>query len=370
MQKPEAAAKAALAAGAVSLGSRSRFDSLGLRARRKGAPRLHAGLGGWLTWELVDRNGRVKRGGEQHNLFLDQGLNAIATSPLVPDSNSGIGDWFTHACVGTGASAPSEADTELGSELARTATTLSTSLERPSNGRYVMSKTWSFGFGQGNGNLTEWGIARAASGQLIVRELIRDSNGTPVVISKTSDFELRLTYTFEVQLSPVTPTAHDVVIAGLNGGDPINGTISFLGGGVGNGATSTIVVEYDLKTFAYVAAGVTGSFSGRTDAGRPFISDSVVSGYTASNANAANAMGTRSSSAFTPGVWERSVSAVYGTGVGNFTIAAIGIVGAGQVGTDRRAGFVFNIDAGDRPTKDNEHILTIDNLLTVTWGRD
>lgn len=328
------------------------FARARITARRAPQPKIDAGIGGWIEWQLIDRQGRVARGGEQHNLFLNQGLDLIATSPLHTPS------WFTHAAVGTGSSTPDAADTALDSELSRTSTFVpgQDSTVRSSPGVYELSRQWEFGFAVGNGNLSEWGIARAGTGQLAVRELFRDAGGTPIVITKTSDYQLRIRYTCRISLSPTTVTAASFSLSGIG---LVSGTISFKAG-------QSNAPNLDLRVFGLVASAstVSGTQQGRCSAS-PQVHSTNYEGSNILSGVDTN----RQHSTFTPGVWQRSVTPHFATGDANSLIATLAVIGHDFGITTLYPGFVFAIDEDDRFVKDNEHTLTINDLLTVTWGR-
>lgn len=328
------------------------FERARITTRRASSPKIGAGIGGWIEWQLIDRQGRVVRGGEQHNLFLDQGLNAIATGAgngLISPS------WFLTAVVGVSSTEPSVSDVALADQVSRTTTVLSGSLTRPANGTYRFQRTFEFDFNAANGNLTEWGV-EAQGEALVVRELFRDSSGEAIVITKTADYKLRITYACELTFSPITPTPGSFVIDGIG---LINGNYMFYGGESAAGATGAM----DLKAFNATAKGIQhGNASGV--AGN-FLSGSGYNGIP--NPGTTNNSSSRIVSPFTPGVWERSMGLVFGTNTSNTEIRSMGVNGG--EGTVIRPGFAFDLEPTDRFTKDDEHTLTINDMLTVTWGR-
>jgi hypothetical protein len=337
-----------------------------IRDRRAPSPSLRAGIDGWAEWELVDRGGRVVRGGQQHNLFLDQGLDLITyTDPSTVGPLRNNASFFSHAAVGTGSTAPAVSDVSLQAEVARTGTKISTSITRPANGSYDLMNQWEFDFGVANGNLTEWAIARGSSGFLCVRELFRDEFGDPVVITKTSDFKLRIRYTCRFTLSPIsyTPGEYSFDITGIG---TINGGMLWIGGA---GAAAA----YDLQVFGYTAAART-SFQ-LSEVTTPRYKTNVPSGYTESTNQGAifDRDGVVSFSSYTNGTFTRKISSVFSdTDRANITgIRTLGLCGQYNTGSGGAAlwGYAFVIDAADAFTKDNEHRLTINDFLTVSWDR-
>lgn len=341
------------------------------RIRPRNAPRvrMHAGMEGRIRWGLIDRSGREVRGGEQHNLLLDSFLDYIATSTH-PVGFTGynwttnlIQESFDYCAVGTGSAEPDVTDTALGSEVARTGTALGTTNARTSNGVYEVSDTYEFDFAEANGNLTEWGMAPESTGGLHVRELFRDEVGDPVTVTKTSDYKLRVVYTFTVTLTPTTLTPGSFAITNIG---TINGDYLWMGG-------KSAAIGADLMTFAAVAAGslVTsiGAFGSTIGTGYPTKYPSAYT-YLAKYDGRFSHAGSCTVAPYTGGTYERTVTEVeMGTADGNQEWKDITVFRASPVSTYKRGAFVFAIDAGDRFTKDDLHILTIDNPITVSWGR-
>lgn len=156
----------------------------------------------------------------QHNLILNKGLDhglanlgGYIQHPVEGAAYYGFERLFVYVAVGTGTTAPDNNQTGLSSEIARTAANLNLGTgrtrQRLSNGVYRVTFTRAFDYSQANGNLTEFGGSHSgnmADGTL-TRELFRDNGGNPIVISKTSNERLAITYHFEVTLTPTTETA-------------------------------------------------------------------------------------------------------------------------------------------------------------------
>lgn len=335
------------------------------RDRQAPKPRIGAGLEGWVSWGLIDRQGRVVKGGEQHNLILDGFLDHIATAT----NSSGSGNssahglrafdgFLTHYAVGTGSTEPDVTDTALEALLGSTTTiTRGPTISRPSHGLYQILLEREFDFGVGNGNLTEFGFGAGSASNILVRELFRDNQGDPITITKTSDYKLRIAYTLEVGLSPVTLTPASFTISGIG---TISGEYAWTGG------SSPADTGTDLAQFSRLAGG-------RQLAA--VLSDDTTSWAYATNINGVNtSSASRASSVsyseYTPGDYGRSMSALWGTGNGNVAEArSLRVQGISNVSPPNRTGWMFEIDENDRFAKDNLHTLTIDDLLTVSWGR-
>jgi len=336
-------------------------QGLQIRDRRAPQPKVGAGIGGWFQLELVDRRGRLTWEHQQHNLFLDSGLDRIGQSSGYLGYMLNAQD-ISRCAVGVGSADPDVSDTALVSELARTATLVPGAVDehrRVAAGVYELERSFQFGFDQANGNLTEIGFAWGAGpGNLWMRELIRDPGGNPITLTKTDDFILRAKYTLRFTLSPVTPTAGSFAVAGWG---LLNGTFMFRGGGAGplnNGNT-------DYRAFREAAAGI----------GVVGLASSVAASTDyASTQHLGTVSSIRDSSsqvsAFTSGSWQRSVDCTFGVSQSNGVISTIGLHGAGVTNnSNSQPGFFFLVDEEDRQEKDSEHILTIERIIGVTWGR-
>jgi hypothetical protein len=155
----------------------------------------------------------------QRNLILNKGLDhglanwgGIINHPVEGVQYRGFEQMFVYVAVGTGTNAPAVGQTGLQNELARTAANLGLGAGRTrvrlSDGVHRVTFTRAFDYAQANGNLTEFGgshSANAADGTH-TRELFRDGGGNPIVISKTSNERLVITYHFEVTLTPTVQT--------------------------------------------------------------------------------------------------------------------------------------------------------------------
>ena len=177
-----------------------RYEVGRYRERLRSGP---GGLGRGRVWT-------PERVGEQHNLILDGGYD-------LPPSY-GFTGLAKYAAVGTGSTAPSAGDTGLGAEVARTNNIPSGEPDQtahPSTGHYEFTRTREFTEAEvGGQNLTEWGWAPAATGQLLTRELFRDGNGTPVTLTLAADQRLRLIYTYALDVSPTgaSPAAFSLAL--------------------------------------------------------------------------------------------------------------------------------------------------------------
>lgn len=358
-----------------------------IRERRAPPAKLGASLKGWLSWQLVNRQGREVAAGEGPNLILDQGLDLVATTLLkYEESGVGAGGYFPiigYAAVGTDSTSPSTSDTGLGAEVARTNTTFSTdAISRPSAGVYELVKSIEFGYEQANGVLTEWGFSPSAAvgSNLFNRALFLDSGGSPDAVTKTEEEKLRLTYTLEVSLSPVTLTAGSFSLTGVG---TVSGDYSLLGG-----SAPALITERnhapDLYLFSALARGALGVVGGLAQvpllgsarvlsvdrSGVTYTDDVVNDRDDTSSTVARDVTGMRD--VYTPGSFTRTGGSwKWDTSYGNLDpIKGFGLGGNAIVGSAPPAylGYVFDLDPGDEFSKDDEHALSI-GVPTVTWGR-
>lgn len=335
------------------------------KVRERNAPKINpsVGINGYITWKLINKSGKVTREGEQSNLILDSGLDAIAVSGL------GSGTW-DYMSVGTGSSAPSTTQTSLDSQVARQIGSVA-STTRTADGVYLIEMFYELGYSTGNGNLTEWGASSGSSGNLFSRELFRDSGGNPITVTKTSEEILRITYYVEITISPVVPTSASLTIANIG---TINGVHTFLGDNSG-----------DLATVNRFASGIWGPEAGypvpylHTASLSPTISSysSGVSVSSTSHVGTLSSYPRDSTTDFSPyvsGSYQRTLNRIYaGTGESNYQIASIAFCKRRITYTQvfpGDAGWIFLFDEADRFTKDNLHTLTFTGGPTLSWGRN
>lgn len=361
-----------------------------VRERRAPPARVGASLKGWLSWQLVNRQGREVRAGEGPNLILDQGLDQIASVLILfqRSSSAAVPTYFPiirYAAVGTNSASPTASDTGLGSEVARTDTTFATeTITRPSPGVYELTRFIEFDYDEANGNLTEWGFSNSASvgSNLFNRALFTDSGGDPDTVTKTDEEKLRLTYTLEVALSPVAFTAGSFAITGVG---TVNGDYTLLGSAAPASRTD-LGKGPDLLLFSALARGAlaTVRLTGfRLDTAGIMAEDADLSGVTYTDdiadhndlvANQVAREVYEERDAYTPGSFTRTGGLWrFDTAYGNLDpIKGFYIGGSleddGFGGVDQRMGYAFDLDLADEFSKDDEHALTI-GAPTVTWGR-
>lgn len=320
-------------------------------------------LDGWIRWEMVNRDGRVTRGGEQHNLFLDAALDRMALNGGTWSGPGFGGNGFLdRAVVGTSSVEPDPSDTALGNQVAMSSLTYTGySTEEPigsDDGVIRMSKGVEFDFDEANGNLTEWGIVTGIVSDtryLITRELFRDEVDDPVTITKTSDEKLRITYYLDAAYGPTVPEAVSFDITGVGN---VSGEAGVTRGseGVGYHQALSGVIRDDLATWASSGPYAYACPSDWTPAfdTRPSMPSS------------SSRYRELSAPAYVPGSYEQTVS--FSAATDRLNYEHYGYAVLQKSGTSTLGGWAFRFDDADRLTKDDLHILDMD-LMKITWAR-
>ena len=147
---------------------------------------------------------------QQKNLILDKGLQYAM-------QNRQFARLHSYIAVGTGSVAPDVTQTALGNEIARTNQTLNLGPDFEvivnGDGDYTIRRTRGFDYNQANDNLTEFGGSESnlVSAGVNTRELFRDANGNPIVITKTSNERLAIIYSLRIVITPAALTDYGTV---------------------------------------------------------------------------------------------------------------------------------------------------------------
>ncbi|OWL95023.1 hypothetical protein CBQ26_13290 [Deinococcus indicus] len=310
---------------------------------------------GWLHYQLLSEGGLILKEGEQHNLILNSGLDYYAAY--------GIRGSVDVAHVGTGSTAPAVTQTGLAAPLA---TTRQIGVSYPRTTRtaegvynYVLERE--FGFQEANGNLTEWGYGPNGAGNLSVRELFRDANGNPIVISKDSTQKLRLTYTLQITVGPTARTAGAVTIDGVG-----TRTGSYHLCGVGDHAGDLQIV--DMIMVAQMPSGMFGGLqNGMTLQGGAEWRTSDYNLWRHLDGGTYTSPNAGSSPAYVAGSYTRQGQTYsWDTSQYNGAVVAVTILCA----TDyyNRHAWVWSFDPGQEFVKSDLDRLTLRGP-SVTWGR-
>lgn len=310
------------------------------------------GLGRAKVW-VVDQEA------EQHNLVLNQTYDSLIAS-------HGFTLLTRYAVVGTGSTPPAATQTGLVAEARRTNRdqnngTNTFSYTRVANGVYEQTVVREFLETEvGNLNLTEWGFSpsNTAGGNLICRELFRDGNGNPIVITPAADQRLRLIYNTRVTLSPTVAVSASINISGI--GVRTGKYVLTLSTGGTNGSYPDLIV---------VELGITGSIidsGGRPNTSYQYIylhSVALPTTYTDTASNISTLGGKWPGlQAYVSGSRQRKTNPVtFASNEANGTIRTIGL------GPVWGGGFRFVLDPGQEFTKTDLYKLTIGEF-TVTWG--
>lgn len=181
------------------------------------APRV--GFEGIVTVQLGrnlragDKNPLILREWQFKNLIVDAGIDQIM------NGSTAINQMLGYLAVGTNSTAPAASDTGLGAEVTRV----------NSNGGFAdtvgdgasfeyrwLKRTRLFLEAEGNGNLTECGFFKNAAGApMWMRQLFKDSGGTPTTIIKTAADQLRVIYELRVY-PPNSDVAGTIAISATN----------------------------------------------------------------------------------------------------------------------------------------------------------
>ncbi len=315
-----------------------RYEVGSYRERLRSGP---GGLGRSWIWkpDLV---------GEQHNLVV----NSVGDTMAVTDWSQ----LAVQALVGTGSNAPSVTDTALQNQVAWSITRPPGSQDKTtyggSPGIWIREVRREFTPSQVGGvNLTEWGFADA-SNRLLARELFRDSTGNPIVLTLASDQGLRLYYSYQITLAPIT----QAVSINITNIGTVTGTL-----GISRYSTTG---RYDFDTFTLFATASPNLNIFVFLTARTFAYDNGVWGadnYVAIGGPPLPASGAGYYS-YTSGSRQRQIRVEIPTSAGNGTIYALGFGNKNAVAT----GIYLKFDPGSEITKDSLHKLVLDPW-TITW---
>lgn len=277
-----------------------------------------ARIQGIMHVELVHaRTGLIARQLTFPNLIVDAGLDAIGTTMIATLTN--------YCAVGTGNSAPAVNQTALDVEVVRTNATGGFAEERGIDG--ALAYTWwkrtrVFTTAQANATLAEIGFFQSSSaGTMFARQLIKDELGNPTTITKTSEYELRVTY--EVRWYIPAQTEYSALVNGVSetirtrAASATNGTSQSGHGWRPDGDGTFNTAGFEISTLC------TGSLGAVT---------SVPSGALANSSSMIT-------DAYVPGSYERTSLARWDAAVANDTVVK-SIVTPRQLVSVSRAGYM------------------------------
>ena len=335
--------------------------------RRPPPVQMGARAKGRIHWQLVDRQGRVAREGETHNMILDQGLDYVPTYGFATG-------MIAYCAVGTNSTAPTVSDTALGAEVARTnATFASTSLTRTADGVYDLVKNFEFGYAEANGNLTEFGISPLATtpGYLFSRELFRSGTGTAETVTKTSAYKLHIVYTLTVTLGPTVSTVGSVAITNVTP-NPLTGHYMLVAPNQSSRKSDLGLINWLILRTTPARKGTYGDDGPAIDSltvdsnayldyANAHWSNMVSHGMVAQGSPPAYVAGSHQIGSYQQ--WADTAymnDTIYGFRMNGYS--------SYYTGTTSDPGYVFAFDAGTSFTKDNLHSLSVGTPI-VSWSR-
>lgn len=180
---------------------------------------------GHFKVELVHRSGFIVRTLEFDNMITDAGLDYIASQTTLQARQ--------YAAMGTGGTTPSTSDTGLVAEISPSSTNRKSTTDTAYTSSvytagppdyHTRTCTYTFDFSQANGNLTEIGLFSANSGGTMwTRQLLKDGGGSPTTITKTTDYQLIITYSIRMNLLQSDVTS-SITISGSSYATTIRGS--------------------------------------------------------------------------------------------------------------------------------------------------
>lgn len=177
----------------------------------------HIGLEGIVHFKFTNSKTGEVREYEFKNLVLNSGIDYYMTSNY----------WFISGCILGSSSVPPVATDTTITNILGTSTTFQTSGVGGSNTTtlpYYTSFYWTCRFIEGvaTGNIAQvamaYGSVNAANNTydgLFSKALVKDSNGTPITITKLADEVLDVTYTLRIY-SPSSDVTGTTTISGVN----------------------------------------------------------------------------------------------------------------------------------------------------------
>ncbi len=269
------------------------------------------------------------------NLILDTGLNRWGTGAII-----------THCQVGTGNTAPVNADTALVTYVAGSSTQQASANGAQGSPPYYGYQQYTFRFAAGvaTGTLAEVGVGWASSGSLFSRALILDGGGSPTTITVLADEVLDVTY--ELRFYPPLVDVTDIL------------TISG--------------VDYD---YVFRASGVTSAsywpliVTGAIGAsgGESVAYNGAIGAITATPSGTQGTQTSSSVAAYSNNSLQRDISILFGLNNGNVSggISAIGLaLGSSSA---RNAGGAYQASFDPPIPKDATKTLTLS--YRVQWAR-
>lgn len=361
----------------------------------------HTGLKGVVKeWQVINGDGSVdQQGGGFENLILDQGLDQVASNLFAQ---------LTENCaIGTGTTTPSQSDTGLVNESARTNNYFMANtgtydqagnlLPVDNTGDYnsggtslagtlELRRTFEFPTGSLDssidGDYGELGFSSVttAGTNLFSRTLFRDGSNNPITVTVDSDQSLRITYSLFVRPGPDTQTTSSASITNIGtinfthmvqsfdraeGLGPSNGSalIMFSGISSSNGSTmGPLIWTYFNDGWFEPSVQNTTISDGFNGIG---LSATAYTFNAYGNGSDISWSGPSSINyqAYTNGTYYKDVNIIYEpANFGNTGVASLVIYTRFD-----NTNYALVLDSADRFTKADTHRLTL--TLRISWGR-
>lgn len=260
------------------------------------------GLRGEMEWELFERHGGkeiVVRRGKQRNLIVDAGLNWRCENMASAFTIDGLG----YMAVGTGVTEPNVSQSLLTTPLGSRKLFLTRSYADSGTLPYYVYWIFEFQENECNGDLTEWGTFRGSTGaNMWCRELFRDENDDPVVVTKTDTQVLRFTYKVYFQRTADSSTA-----AITADGTEYTCVTTINNKQIENFSKQTLLAD---STYKVIALATSNAVSDLVNDGADSIKGTLIGEYNKSSCPA-------SLQAYISGSFKRSVTIAIGGSYGN-----------------------------------------------------
>lgn len=267
------------------------------------------------------------------NLVTNNGLDLI-----------GSGGGFINFClVGSGNTAPTNADTALVSFVAATGSPSNSSTIQPSTPFFsTLTMVFRFAIGVATGNLSEVGTGpNSSNSSLFSRALILDGGGSPTTITVLSSEALDVTYQIQ-QYVPLTDVTGSVTVSGVSYAYTARASIATNGG-------VWVLNPSDSGGFADIQV-----FNGAIGA--------ITAGPSGASASTINATSQGSYSA-----GQKHIDSTFNFGLADGNVS--GGIGAVQLVAGRVRGTMGAYQVGFTPSlpKDGSHTMTL--VFRHSWDR-
>lgn len=304
------------------------------------------------------------------NAGLDNVAAYDAWRYLTGSSNPPSGsDWLGYAAISEDSQEPLAADTNIGTERARTNSTggfnrIATAIRDPNTNRLGVSVERAYVFNvTGNWNITKYGYVPVSSGGNfswidLVRSDPNDPQSSPIALTLEPGDQLQLWCTLTVTV-PWSVDLEQFVITGTLGNDGVGTHDAYCGfyasgNSLSDSSTDTSIATLIRYLFWPTQNRECYAIAGTPDATRDALIGSAAGGSSGSNSTLAT---------YTSGTYYRDKVFKFTTAQGNITMTGINLqAGSALVGN---YGFKIVFDDPSTFTKANTHELTL--TFRVSW---